>query len=97
MYEAIDSFPYFSNSESLLKAAAGGTGRLLVQLCKHYGAFVIGTTSTPEKAATAKAAGADEVILYTEKDVPSEVARITNGKGNLSDNTFVLDINAMYK
>ncbi|KAJ3289347.1 hypothetical protein HDU76_007548, partial [Blyttiomyces sp. JEL0837] len=62
-------------------AAAGGTGRLLVQLCKHYGAFVIGTTSTPAKAATAKAAGADEVILYTEKDIATEVARITGGKG----------------
>ncbi|KAJ3327315.1 NADPH:quinone reductase [Blyttiomyces sp. JEL0837] len=65
----------------LIHAAAGGTGRLLVQLCKHLGAFVIGTTSNAEKAVTAKAAGADEVILYTEKDIVTEVMRITNGKG----------------
>ncbi|KAJ3415430.1 hypothetical protein HDV05_005024 [Chytridiales sp. JEL 0842] len=65
----------------LVHAAAGGTGRLLVQLAKHFGAFVIGTTSTPEKAKTAKAAGADEVILYTTQSVSEEVARITSGKG----------------
>ncbi|KAJ3045336.1 NADPH:quinone reductase [Rhizophlyctis rosea] len=65
----------------LIHAAAGGTGALLVQLAKHYGAFVIGTTSTEEKARTAKAAGADEVILYTKQDVVEEVKRITNGQG----------------
>ncbi|KAJ1558032.1 hypothetical protein HK405_014558, partial [Cladochytrium tenue] len=65
----------------LVHAAAGGTGRLLVQLCKHFGAFVIGTTSSAEKAAVAKAAGADEVVIYTEKDIVEEVKRITGGKG----------------
>ncbi|KAJ3084063.1 hypothetical protein HK102_000772 [Quaeritorhiza haematococci] len=65
----------------LVHAAAGGTGMLLVQICKALGAFVIGTTSTPEKAAMAKKAGADEIILYTEADVVAEVKRITNGKG----------------
>ena len=42
---------------------------------------MIGTTSTDEKAAQAKAAGADEVILYSQKDFAEEVKRITEGKG----------------
>ena len=43
------------------------------------GATVIGTVSTEEKAALAKAAGADHVILYTEQDFEPEVKRITGG------------------
>ena len=45
------------------------------------GAFVIGTTSTEAKAAKAREAGADEVILYSQKDFVEEVNRITEGKG----------------
>ena len=45
------------------------------------GAFVIGTTSTDAKAAIAREAGADEVILYSQKDFVEEVNRITDGKG----------------
>jgi NADPH2:quinone reductase len=65
----------------LVHAAAGGTGRLLVQLATHLGAHVIGTTSTPEKAAIAKAAGAKDVILYHSEDVLEAVNKITVGKG----------------
>lgn len=42
---------------------------------------MIGTTSTEAKAAIAKEAGADEVILYSQKDFVEEVNRITDGKG----------------
>jgi NADPH:quinone reductase len=52
----------------LIHAAAGGLGLLLVQWAKHLGARVIGTVSTEEKAQAARAAGADEVILYTRQD-----------------------------
>jgi NADPH2:quinone reductase len=45
------------------------------------GARVFGTVSTPEKAALAREAGADEVILYAEKDFEEEVLRLTGGKG----------------
>ncbi|KAI9343196.1 hypothetical protein BDR26DRAFT_1006439 [Obelidium mucronatum] len=65
----------------LIHAAAGGTGQLLVQLAKHYGATVIGTTSTAEKAKTVLARGADHVLLYKDQDVKAEVLKITNGKG----------------
>ena len=47
----------------------------------YAGAFVIGTMSTEAKAAKAKAAGADEVVLYSEKDFVEEVNRITQGQG----------------
>jgi NADPH2:quinone reductase len=65
----------------LIQAAAGGMGLLLVQWAKHIGAKVIGTVSTEEKAQAARAAGADEVILYTQKDFAQEVMRITQGHG----------------
>jgi NADPH2:quinone reductase len=42
---------------------------------------VIGTTPTREKAASARAAGANIVILYTEQDFLEEVKRITGGRG----------------
>ena len=45
------------------------------------GAFVIGTTSTEAKAAKARESGADEIILYSQKDFVEEVNRITDGKG----------------
>ena len=45
-------------------AAAGGTGRLLVQMAKLRGAIVYGTVSTEEKAAMAREAGADVVVDY---------------------------------
>ncbi|KAK3705575.1 hypothetical protein QZH41_008445 [Actinostola sp. cb2023] len=45
------------------------------------GAYVIGTCSTEAKAAKAKAEGADEVILYSQKDFAEETQRITDGKG----------------
>ncbi|POY72962.1 hypothetical protein BMF94_3948 [Rhodotorula taiwanensis] len=66
----------------LVQAAAGGLGLLLVQLAKRFGATVIGTTSTEEKAEIARKAGADHVILYGPgRDVVSEVYKITGGEG----------------
>lgn len=65
----------------LVHAAAGGVGLLLVQLAKAAGAFVIATVSTAEKAARARAMGADEIILYRDSDFVAETLRITNGKG----------------
>jgi len=66
---------------ALVHAAAGGTGLLLVQVLKASGARVIGTCSTEAKAATARKAGADEIIRYTEQDVPEAVRRLTDGRG----------------
>jgi NADPH2:quinone reductase len=65
----------------LVHAAAGGMGLLLCQMARRIGARVIGTTSTQERAALAREAGADEVILYTETDFEAEVKRLTGGAG----------------
>ena len=65
----------------LVHAAAGGVGLMLVQWLKHVGANVIGTVSTEEKAALAREAGADHVILYGKEDVAKQVRLLTDGRG----------------
>ncbi len=75
------TYPLKPGDTCLVHAAAGGVGLLLCQIASQAGAFVIGTTSTEEKAELARAAGADEVILYTQKDFLAEVQRITGGRG----------------
>jgi NADPH2:quinone reductase len=84
----------------LIHAAAGGVGLHLVQWAKHLGAMVIGTVSSNEKAAVAKKAGADHVIIYTNQDFVSETKRITNNRGadlildGVSKSTFPGDLDA---
>ncbi|KAI9456649.1 NAD-P-binding protein [Lactarius psammicola] len=65
----------------LIHTVAGGVGLLLAQLAKARGATVIGTTSTPEKAALAKAHGADHVLLYKKDNTVERVLELTDGKG----------------
>lgn len=65
----------------LVHAAAGGVGLLLVQMAKMKGARVIGTAGSPEKIDRARAAGADDMILYTEDDFLDEVMELTDGIG----------------
>lgn len=64
----------------LYHAAAGGVGLFVGQWAKHLGATVIGTASTPEKIALAKAHGYDHVIDYRGKDFVEEVLAITGGR-----------------
>jgi NADPH2:quinone reductase len=66
---------------ALVHAAAGGTGRLLVQMLVRAGARVIGTCSTAEKERLVRAAGAEHVVRYTETDFAEEARRITDGRG----------------
>ncbi|HJN96284.1 MAG: NADPH:quinone reductase [Gammaproteobacteria bacterium] len=80
-YLCKSTYPVKAGDRCLIHAAAGGVGLLLIQMVKNAGAFVIGTCSTEEKADLARAAGADEVILYTEQDFEAEVKRITDGAG----------------
>jgi NADPH2:quinone reductase len=75
------SYPVKKGDTCLVHAAAGGVGLLLCQIGKMLGATVIGTVSTEEKAALAKGAGADHVILYSQQDFEPEVKRITGGRG----------------
>jgi NADPH2:quinone reductase len=66
---------------ALVHAAAGGTGRLLVQMAAMRGARVIATAGTEAKAALAREAGANDVILYDQADWPAEVKRLSGGAG----------------
>ena len=66
---------------ALIHAGAGGVGLLLVQMAKRLGARVIATVSTAAKEDLVRAAGADEVIRYTEKDFEEETLNLTDGKG----------------
>ena len=48
----------------LVLGAAGGVGLAAVELGKAYGARVVAAVSSDEKAQAARAAGADEVLIY---------------------------------
>ncbi|QOW47049.1 MULTISPECIES: quinone oxidoreductase [Acinetobacter] len=65
----------------LLHAAAGGVGLIVSQWAKLLGLTVIGTTSTEEKAAVARAHGCDHVINYSHENVAERVRELTNGVG----------------
>jgi NADPH:quinone reductase len=80
-YLAFSTYPLKRGETALIHAAAGGVGLLLIQIAKKIGARVIGTVSTDEKAFLAANAGADHVILYTQKDFEQEVKSITEGSG----------------
>ena len=80
-YLTHSTWPLKNGDKCLIHAAAGGAGRLLVQMAKMRGATVYGTAGTDEKAALAKEAGADDVIVYTKEDFVAEVKRFTGGKG----------------
>jgi NADPH2:quinone reductase len=80
-YLVLSTYPLQPGDTALVHAAAGGMGLLLTQVIKLRGGRVFGTVSTPDKAALAREAGADEVILYTEQDFEAEVLRLTDSHG----------------
>jgi len=59
---------------AVVHAAAGGVGLLLTQMVKKLGGTVVATTSSDEKAALAREAGADHTVGYDEfGDVTNEL------------------------
>lgn len=100
-YYALSTFPIKPGDKALVHAAAGGVGQLLVQIIKLRGGWVAGTVSTEEKAALARAAGADEIIRYTEQDFEEEIKRLTDGKGvdvvydSVGKTTFLKGLNCL--
>ena len=77
----------------LVAGGAGAVGHYAVQMASQLGAArVLATVSTPEKAALARAAGADDVVLYTSEPVGDRVLALTGGKG--VDRIIELDIAA---
>jgi NADPH2:quinone reductase len=65
----------------LVLGASGGVGLAAVEIGKAMGARVIAAASSAEKLAVAKAAGADELINYSETSLKDEIKRLTDGQG----------------
>ncbi len=80
-YLTHSTFPLKSGQAALVHAAAGGTGRLIVQMATMLGARVIATVGTEEKARLAREAGATDAILYDQQDWVAEMKRLTDGAG----------------
>lgn len=64
----------------LIHAAAGGVGLIVCQWAAALGATVIGTVSSDEKAALAKANGCHHPIVYTREDFHARLLEITGGE-----------------
>ncbi len=80
-YLTHSTFPLKKGQTALVHAAAGGTGRLIVQVATLLGARVIATVGTEAKAELARQAGASDAILYDQQDWVAEVKRLTGGAG----------------
>ncbi|MNR12205.1 Quinone oxidoreductase 1 [compost metagenome] len=74
-------YDYKPGDSILLHAAAGGVGLIVSQWAKLLGLTVIGTVSTEEKAAIARAHGCDHTINYSHEDVAKRVRELTDGVG----------------
>jgi NADPH2:quinone reductase len=100
-YLTHSTYPLKKGETTLIHAAAGGVGQLLVQMAKQIGARVIATAGTEEKAKLARAVGADEAIVYTQQDFEAETKRLTEGKGvqviydGVGKSTFDKDLNLL--
>lgn len=65
----------------LVHAGGSGVGSAGIQVAKLWGASVIATAGSAEKAARARELGASETILYREVDFLAEVRRLTGKRG----------------
>jgi len=74
-------YPLKGGETILYHAAAGGVGLLACQWARAIGVTMIGTVSTDEKAAIAKANGCAYVIVTSREKIVERVNEITNGKG----------------
>jgi len=63
----------------LFHAAAGGVGLIACQWARALGVKLIGTVSSPEKAALAKKHGAWETIDYSKENFVERVKELTGG------------------
>ncbi|PKO83792.1 MAG: quinone oxidoreductase [Betaproteobacteria bacterium HGW-Betaproteobacteria-11] len=73
--------PVAAGDAILIHAAAGGVGLIVCQWAQALGVTVIGTVSTDEKAALARAHGCKHTIVYTRENFVERVREITGGQG----------------
>jgi NADPH:quinone reductase len=79
----------------LISGGAGAVSQYAIQFAKAAGANVITTVSSPEKAKTAREAGADHTIDYKREDVGERVMQITDKHG--VDSVIEMDLVANAK
>ena len=94
-------YPFKAGDSILLHAAAGGVGLIVAQWAKILGLTVIGTVSSEEKAAIAKARGCDHVIVGRDADIARHVRELTNGAGvnvvfdSIGKDTFAASLDSL--
>jgi NADPH:quinone reductase len=74
-------YPVGAGTTLLVHSTAGGLGQLLTRWASHRGAIVIGTVGSEAKAALARKAGAQHVIVGRDADFAQAVADVTGGRG----------------
>ena len=74
-------YPLQGGETILYHAAAGGVGLIACQWARAIGVTMIGTVSTDEKAAIAKANGCAHTIVTSRENIALRVKEITAGKG----------------
>jgi NADPH2:quinone reductase len=94
-YLTHSTYPLKPGDSCLVHAAAGGTGSLIVQMAKMLGARVIGTVGDEEKAKQAKAAGADEVIIYTKDDFTTKAKGMHVVYDSVGQTTFMQSLDCL--
>jgi NADPH2:quinone reductase len=65
----------------LIHGGSSGIGTMAIQLAKAFGANVIVTVGSQDKASACKKLGADHAINYKTQDFVAEVKTATGGKG----------------
>jgi NADPH2:quinone reductase len=80
-YLIFSTFAVKPGDTVLWHAAAGGVGLIACQWLKALGVHTIATAGSDEKAALAKAHGAEHVINYSKENFVEKVKAITGGKG----------------
>ncbi|SCX66042.1 quinone oxidoreductase [Variovorax sp. EL159] len=74
-------YPLQGGETILYHAAAGGVGLIACQWARAMGVTMIGTVSTDEKAAIAKANGCAHTIVTSRENIAQRVRELTDGKG----------------
>jgi NADPH2:quinone reductase len=94
-YLTHSTYPLKPGDSCLVHAAAGGTGRLIVQMAKMLGARVVATVGTEEKAKQAKDCGADEVIIYTQEDFTAKAKGMHVVYDSVGQSTFLKSLDCL--
>jgi NADPH2:quinone reductase len=94
-YLTHSTYPLKPGDSCLIHAAAGGTGRLIVQMAKMLGARVVATVGSDDKAKQATECGADEVIVYTKEDFAAKAKGMHVVYDSVGQSTFLKSLDCL--